>query len=108
MAGGRSTEDRRADCAGAAAAAAGTAAGGDPHPDHDLGAADYHHIDHYYFYDATAAPAAAAVLTGDALRPGQLPELRGAQRRDSVLLRPGRDTARLVRGVAGAGAAVGD
>lgn len=56
MAGGRSAEDRRADCAGAAAAAAGPAAGGDPHPDHDLGAADYHHIDHYYFHDATASP----------------------------------------------------
>lgn len=105
MAGGRSAEDRRADCPGSAAAAAGPAAGGDSHADDDLGTADYHHVDHDY---AAASPAAAAVLTRIAVQPFELPEFRGAQRRSDVLLRPGRDIARLVRGVAGAGAPVGD
>lgn len=51
----------------------------------------------YYFQHPTAA-----VFAREALRPLELPELRGAEPRHSVLLRPGRDSARLAAGFAGA------
>ncbi len=61
---------------------------------------------------STTAPpptaTAVAVRVDRAVQPGELSEFRGGQRRRDVLLRPGRGAARLIWGVAGAGAPVGD